>query len=80
MLKKAEVRRFSMPVLIWPAVGMLLVWILSLLPEAPVQAGLEMGLKETVFLIITGIAAAVALVLPESVSPICCWCLGFMME
>ena len=64
MLKKAEVRRFSMPVLIWPAVGMLLVWILSLLPEAPVQAGLEMGLKETVFLIITGIAAAVALVLP----------------
>ena len=56
MLKKAEVRRFSMPVLIWPAVGMLLVWILSLLPEAPVQAGLEMGLKETVFLIITGIA------------------------
>lgn len=64
MFKKAEVRRFSLPVLVWPALGMLLVWILSVIPEAPVQTGLSMGMKENVFLVITGAAAAVALVLP----------------
>lgn len=64
MFHKAQIQRFSLPVLVWPALGMLLVWILSILPEAPVQAGLSMGLKETVFLVMTGIAAAVALVLP----------------
>ena len=64
MLKKAEVRQLSIPVLVWPALGMLLVWTLSVLPEAPVQTGLSMGVKETVFLLMTGIAAAVALILP----------------
>lgn len=64
MLTKAEVRRFSLPVLIWPALGILLVWLLSVLPEAPVRAEMSIGLKDTVFLVITGAVAAVALVLP----------------
>ncbi|MFR1370616.1 MAG: undecaprenyl phosphate translocase family protein [Eisenbergiella massiliensis] len=76
ILSKAEVRRFSKLVFVWPTLGMVLVWMLFVLLQSSVQSGMSMGLGDIAFLVITGVIAAMVLVLPGisvSLSVACIW-------
>ena len=63
ILKQAKVERFSWQIPVWIALGLAVVWLCSLLPSAGADSRQE-GLAGMAALMLAGVLAAVALVLP----------------
>lgn len=62
--KKAEIKRLSIQSILYIVLGMIIVFLISLIPKELFQIDLSNGIQDYIILMITGIVIAVALVLP----------------
>ena len=63
ILKQAKVERFSWKIPVWIVIGLAVVWLCSLLPSAGADSRQE-GIAGMAALLLAGVLAAIALVLP----------------
>lgn len=64
IIKHAKLNRFYWKILVYVAFGVLMVFLISVLPESSNQGSMAVGIKSFIFLMTAGFIAAVALVLP----------------
>ena len=62
--KKAEIKRVSIQSILYIVLGMIIVFLISLIPKELFEIDLSNGIQDYILLMITGIVVAVALVLP----------------
>ena len=62
--KKAEVKKISLSVIVYTLIGMLIIFLISFIPEELFAVNLNIGIVDCLLLVVAGIVAAVALVLP----------------
>ena len=62
--KQAEIKKVSIESILYIILGMIIVFLISLIPKELFDVNLNNGIKDYFILIIAGIVAAVALVLP----------------
>ena len=64
ILREAKVKRLSLPVILYPLAGILLVLLIAMLPSGLFTANLNQGIGAILLQILAGVIVAVALVLP----------------
>lgn len=64
LYKKASIKRFSAMQLLYPAIGFLLVFLLTFIPSGLFEIKLENGILNALLMIVAGVICAIALVLP----------------
>jgi len=64
IFRKAGVKSFSIAYLMWTILGIVIVWMLSVLPTGVFVTDPDKGMIYIILLVLAGIIAAVALVLP----------------
>ena len=62
--KKAEIKKVSVESVLYIVLGIIMVFLISLIPKELFEVDLNNGIKDYILLIITGIIVAIALVLP----------------
>jgi len=62
--KKADIKKISLSVILYTILGMAIIFMISLIPEELFSVNLDIGVTDILLLVIAGIVAAVALVLP----------------
>ena len=64
IFSQAEIKKVSWQVIVYILVGILAVCLIGLIPEGSFQSDMEAGMVSYLMLVLAGIFAAVALVLP----------------
>lgn len=64
IIRKAGMKKFGWRAVVYLAAGIGAVWLLSMVPSGNIAAQMDMGLLKVLFLLLAGMVAAVALVLP----------------
>lgn len=62
--KKADIKKISLSVILYTILGMAIIFMISLIPEELFSVNLDIGVTDILLLVIAGIVAAIALVLP----------------
>lgn len=62
--KKADIKKISLSVILYTILGMAIIFMISFIPEELFSVNLDIGVTDILLLVIAGIVAAIALVLP----------------
>lgn len=62
--KKAEIKKITLPVILYTILGMIIIFLISFIPKELFAVSLNIGIIDYMLLMVAGIISAVALILP----------------